>query len=83
MQKLIKCVLACTNAGEPDFAFVIIRCSLMDIELGCHYNEAEKWAEDNGYERPFITWDERECPDWLLERFIWETASIIPITVTS
>lgn len=28
--------------GEPDFTFVIIRYSLMDIESGCHYNEAEK-----------------------------------------
>lgn len=72
-----RCVLACRNtSGEPDFAFVKVRCNEEMQALGCHYDTAILWATENGYEGPFIVWDAVECPEWLSERFIWDSASI-------
>lgn len=74
----IKCVVACHNAsGSPDFYFCIVNCMEPEYDLGVHYDVAESSAKEQGYEGPFVVFDEKECPDWLLERFIWESASVI------
>jgi len=74
----IKCVLACHNAsGEPDFYFCIVQCSETEYQLGQHYDVAESFAKEQGYEGPFVLFDEHESPDWLLERFVWESASVV------
>ena len=76
--KVIKCVAACTNAGgEPDFGFVKVECSEEEYNLGKHYDAARDFLIENGYEGPFVIFDEEECPAWLLERFVWETASVV------
>lgn len=77
----VKCVVACHNAsGEPDFYFCIIQCNESDYELGRHYDMVEVYAKEQGYEGPFVVYDENECPEWLLEHFVWESASIWEVT---
>lgn len=75
---LIKCVVACHNAsGSPDFYFCIVNCTEPEYELGVHYDIAESSANEQGYDGPFVVFDEKECPDWLLERFVWASASTV------
>lgn len=75
---IIKCVIACHNAnGEPDFYFCKVECSQSDYELGIHYDMAIEEAVDNGYELPFVAFDENEKPNWLFDHFVWESATIV------
>jgi hypothetical protein len=78
---IIRIVIACHNAnGEPDFAFVKVCCDEEDIIKGIHYDVAEGWAENNAYEGPFVCFDESDIalgPKFLLNHFVWESASII------
>jgi len=77
----IKVVMACSaNAGgEPDFFFVKVQVTHDDYSNGLHYEGAKVYAEDQGYEGPCVFFDENEAPAWLLERFVWESASLVDI----
>lgn len=77
----VKVVAACTNAnGESDFAFVLVEVETEeDIDLGLHFAAAEQWLYDNDYEYPFVYFDSYDGFDWLMRRFVWESASIIKI----
>jgi hypothetical protein len=72
----ISCVVACRNAsGEPDFYFCRVECPPDRVEEGAHHETAENAARDNGYEGPFVVFDEHDGPEWLFEQFAWATAS--------
>ena len=58
---IIKCVIACSNAsGEPDLYFVKVRCKESQYEEGDHYRKAENQAIEDGYEEPFVSFDEND-----------------------
>ncbi len=79
--RIEKIVLACTNsAGDPDFVFVKVQCSESDHAKGTYFRLAKLWAVENGYEGPFHLWDSSGCPDWLSDRFVWDSASIVDST---
>lgn len=57
-KKIIKCIVACTNAnGDPDLFFVKVKCTDKQFENGDHYDSAKAHAEQQGYE-PFLAYDE-------------------------
>ena len=79
-QKTVMCVVACHNAqGEPDLAFVKVRCTQSQYDEGDHYIAAEQWARDDNYEPPFVVFDEADAPAALLTMFVWESASVVPV----
>jgi hypothetical protein len=56
-----KVAVACTNAnGEADLVVTIVEVTEDQITLGEHYNAAEAQVESEGYEKPFICFDEHE-----------------------
>jgi hypothetical protein len=64
----IRCVVACHNAnGVPDFYGTEIDCTEEQYEEGFHYAIAEARAEDNGYDRLMLTYDEKDGPSWLFD----------------
>ena len=73
----IKCIVAGTNAnGEPDLYFCIVNCTIDQGHNGNHYDTAKEMAEDNGYEGPFVAFDERDSAGHaMLDLFEWSTAS--------
>lgn len=77
----VKVAVACTNAGgEGDFFFCKIKATDEDYNLGKHYDKAEEMAEAEGYERPFVTFDENEAAGRaVMNLFHWESASVIEI----
>lgn len=75
---LIECVVACRNAeGVSDFYFCKVECSESEYDIGEHYDIAENAALEEGYEGPFVVFDENDGPDWLFDHFVWESASVI------
>lgn len=73
------CVVACRNAsGEPDFFACAIRASLIAFEDGLHYDRAAQAAKDEGYEGPYVVFDEFDKP-WLMKQFNWNGVSIFPV----
>lgn len=73
----IKCVVACRNAeGVSDFYFCRVECSQEQYDVGEHYERAEEMARSDGYEGPFVVYDENDGPDWLFKKFIWKSASV-------
>jgi hypothetical protein len=78
----IRVVVACgSNAsGEPDLTFVIVKCSNKEFEEGDHYWAAHSWAADQGYEMPFIAFDEKDSAGRaLLPLFVWKSASVVDV----
>lgn len=75
----VRCMVAGHNAsGEPDFFFVIIRLSEGAYEDGYHYERAVSEAEEEGYEPPFVAFDEfDDAGKAMLDKFVWKSASII------
>lgn len=72
-------MVACTNAcGEPDLYFVIISCSEEQYNNGDHYQYTELCAMDEGYEGPFVCFDENDSAGKaLLHLFAWNTSKIV------
>ena len=72
-------VVACSNAmGGPDFFFVEVEATQKQIEQGKHYTAAEIQAGSEGYESPYVCFDEIDGPSGLFGLFEWDTASVIP-----
>ena len=73
----LKMIVAGTNAnGEPDLYFLKIRCTFEEYNEGEHYLLAQRKAEEEGYERPFVVFDEHDSAGKaMLPLFTWETAS--------
>lgn len=78
----IKCMVAGTNAsGEPDLTFVIIECTERQYLGGEHYDQAKEYAEDEGYEKPFVAFDENDyAGKALAQLFEWDTTDTISVT---
>lgn len=74
---IIKCVVACMSTEGADFYFCKVKCSEEEYDQGEHYEIAEEAAADDGYDRPMVTFDEHDGPEWLFERFVWTSASIV------
>jgi hypothetical protein len=56
-----------TNAcGEPDFALVRVETTQRAIDAGEHYDDARDQLGDEGYDEPYVLFDERDC-----QRFPW------------
>lgn len=52
-------LVAGTNAGgEPDFFACVVTAAQSDFDDGTHYEMAKELAEDEGYEGPFVCFDE-------------------------
>lgn len=74
---IVKCVVAAMTSNGPDFFFCKVRCAQDDYDNGLHYEIAEDAAGNDGYERPMVAYDENDGPDWLFDRFVWASASIV------
>lgn len=75
---IINCVVAAVSAdGAADFYFCKVQCAQYEYDNGTHYELAEAAAEDDGYERPMVTFDENDGPDWLFDHFVWDSATVI------
>jgi hypothetical protein len=63
----IAIVTACTDAnGSPDFVLNTVRATAEEIDNCIHYYLAEAKLLEDGYEPPFVHFDEDEAPDFLL-----------------
>ena len=73
--KEVRCVVACHDAnGEPNFFFCVVKISEEEYENGVHYDMAAEAAEADGYEGPFVIYDENDPPgEWLFAHFAWES----------
>ena len=78
---VVKTVVACYNAsGEPDFFFVLVELSRDYFLEGRHYQAAGEQAENEGYEGPFVMYDEYDPPgDSFIGLFEWASASTIKV----
>lgn len=78
-----RCVIACINAnGDPDFFFCKVRCTPQQYENGDHLDRARALAEHEDYEGPFVVFDEddmRSRPTFLLDHFVWESATTVTV----
>lgn len=75
-------VVACTNSnGEPDFAFVRVRCTQSQRENGLDYRAAKKWAKENDYGCAMVAFncEVDSAGQSIVDNFTWESASIISI----
>jgi hypothetical protein len=73
---IVKCVVACRNAeGCSDFYFCKVVCKQENYDVGDHYEKAEDMASEDGYEGPYVVFDENDGPNWLFDRFVWKSAS--------
>ena len=72
----IRMIIAAVNAdGEPDLTFCIVVTRQCDWDAGFHYEEAARWAREQGYEEPMVVFDERDPGGKaLLDKFVWESA---------
>lgn len=76
----IKCVVACNNAaGNPDFYFCTVACTDEQYDAGEHCDVAEHAAREEGYEGPFVVYDEHDGPDWLFNYFVWASATALRV----
>ena len=78
--KTVKVIVAAYNTnGEPDFFFVIVRCTQEEYDNGDHYVVAEEKAIREGY-TPRISYDEFDTAGKaLLPLFVWESASKVSV----
>jgi hypothetical protein len=67
----INCVIAVTadRSGSPNFASVTVECSQEQYDSGDHYDAARNWASGEGYDGPFVVYDQNDGPAWLLDHF--------------
>lgn len=61
MKKSITVITACTNAnGSADMCAHIVEVTESEYDLGIHYDKAQELAEADGYEGPFVSFDNSE-----------------------
>jgi hypothetical protein len=78
---IVKCLVACHNAmGEPDLAFVKVRCTQSQYDEGDHYGAVQSWADGDNYQGPFVVFDEHDVPAELLALFVWKSASTVSVS---
>ena len=60
-------VTACVRAdGTPDFALTEVEVTPEEYADGVHYDLVEELLCEDGYEKPFVHFDEFEAPGFLL-----------------
>jgi hypothetical protein len=73
-------VVACTNSnGEPDFAFVTVRCTDEQRDDGDDYEAAKKWASEKDYEEPMVAFncEVDSAGQSIVDQFCWEASDVI------
>lgn len=64
--RTITIVTACMKRdGNPTFALTTVEATAEQIEEGIHYYFAEAELLDEGYEEPFVHFDDSESPAFL------------------
>lgn len=59
--KTVHIAVACRNAsGMADMPIFTVTATAEEYDLGIHYEKAEAMAEDAGYEKPFVCFDDGE-----------------------
>jgi hypothetical protein len=75
---LINMVIAGTNAnGDSDLFFCKVDISEQGYADGEHFTAAQEYAQDEGYEGPFVVFDQYSPPKPMFDLFEWNTASVI------
>ena len=60
-------VTACVRAdGTPDFALTEVEVTAEEYADGVHYDLTEERLKEDGFEEPFVHFDEDEAPGFLL-----------------
>lgn len=80
--KQYRMAIACLNdEGEPDFVFVIVKCTEDQCDNGLDRKAAKKWAKERGdVSNPIPFNCERDCVgEHLVNAFTWESASVIEV----
>jgi hypothetical protein len=63
----ITVVTACRNAaGSPDFALTEVQVTPAEYANGVHYELVEERLAEAGYEKPWVHFDDREAPGFLI-----------------
>lgn len=81
-ENVYRMILACTNSqGEPDFAFVKVKCTSEDCDEYEDKSRAIQWAEENDYEAPFVVFNCTldSAGKAIEDNFKWETASVVEV----
>jgi hypothetical protein len=79
MKKIVRHVVACHNQNDdPDLYFVKVELSQRDRLRGKGRTLAKESAKDEGYQGPFICFDEEDSAGKaLMPLFAWDTASVV------
>ena len=79
---IINCIVACRNSnGEPDLFFVKVDCTSDQYNNGEHYDAAKKQAELEGYEAPFVAFDDCDSAGRAMLPLCayWDTTEIVDL----
>lgn len=61
-------IAVCRNDnGDPTFTVVSVECCENSVTLGIHFSLAAQKLETLGFQEPFIFFEEKTAPSWLLE----------------
>lgn len=80
---IVRVVIAGTNGnGDPDFYFCKVDAPEDAIAEGDHYVAARIQAQTDGYEGEMVAFDEddiRDGPKFLLDQFVWDSATTVKV----
>jgi hypothetical protein len=75
--RLITVVSACmTASGTPTFVLNQVEVTAEQVENGIHYYLVEAQLLQDGYEEPFVHFDENEAPAFLIPALQGQLAPI-------
>jgi hypothetical protein len=81
-KRTLTIVTACLNEfGVPDFALTAVEVTDDEYANGVHCDRVEERLVTNGYEEPFLHFDEFDAPDFLVpavRRYFGAPASTRP-----
>jgi len=67
VKKRVTVASACISSnGTPDFALNEIEVNEDEYDNGIHYDRADELLAEAGYEKPYLHFDEKEAPDFLI-----------------
>lgn len=77
-QRIIRCVVAGFNAnGEPDFWFIRVEATVLEIEEGIHYIAAENHAENNAFDAAVVYDEDNAAGKQLMPLVDWKNVSLV------
>ncbi len=74
---VIKCVVACQGMDGPDLVPMKVEVPHCEYDHGKHYEVAEDEAEDLGYSKPMVVFDENDGPAGLFKLWHWDTVDLV------